>query len=361
MSISRTTPRIILGTQSFALETTDPTKSDFRVQGAENFKPFLSCLERYGVRELDTARVYCEGDTETVLGQLLGSPSSPFQPFEISTKVYPVQPGDHGPEALRRHLYRSLEQLKRGKVKIFYLHAPDFFTPFEVTLKAIDELYKEGLFEEFGLSNFASWQIAAVYQICHFKGYVKPTVYQGWYNPLMRQLEREVFPCLKEYDIRFYAYNPIAGGFLTGKYTPDSEVPDGSRFDTKTLLGPYYREQYWSPLYFDAVKDLKAQAAQHNIPLLEASIRWLNHHSGLGPNDGLIFGANDRVQDLEENLQSLQKGPLPSELVKVFEECWAKTKAGYQTYFRRDIREKAPPHNEPEEESVVASSSLREE
>lgn len=135
-------------TQSFALETTDPTKSDFRVQGAENFKPFLSCLERYGVHELDTARVYCEGDTETVLGQVLGSPTSPFKPFEVSTKVYPIQPGDHGPEALTRHLYRSLEQLKRDKVKIFYLHAPDFYTPFEVTLKAVDELHKEGLFEE---------------------------------------------------------------------------------------------------------------------------------------------------------------------------------------------------------------------
>jgi aflatoxin B1 aldehyde reductase len=119
----------------------------------ESLKPFLNCLERYNVYELDTARVYCEGDTETVLGQALGSslldnkgPSS--TPFEVSTKVYPLQPGDHGPEALTRHLYRSLEQLKRDKVKIFYLHAPDFYTPFEVTLKAVDEFYKEGLFEE---------------------------------------------------------------------------------------------------------------------------------------------------------------------------------------------------------------------
>lgn len=89
--------------------------------------------------------MYCDGDTEMVLGQVEGQPLSRF---EVSTKVYPIEAGDHSPEALTRHLYKSLEALKVGKVKIFYLHAPDFFTPFEVTLKAVDDLYKEGLFEE---------------------------------------------------------------------------------------------------------------------------------------------------------------------------------------------------------------------
>ncbi|KAF9186798.1 hypothetical protein BGZ50_002268 [Haplosporangium sp. Z 11] len=274
MSPTKTTPRIILGTQSFALKTTDPETSDFRVQGAENVKPFLDCLESFGVLELDTARVYCEGDTETVLGQVAGQPLSRF---EISTKVYPLQPGDHAPTALTQHLYRSFEQLKVGKVKIFYLHAPDFFTPFEDTLKAVDDLHRDGLFEE-------------------------------------------------------------AGGFLTGNYTIDGGVKDGTRFDTKTVLGSYYRSQYWTPLYFDAVEALKCVAQTHNIPLLEASIRWMNHHSGLGPEDGLIFGANDRVEDLKQNLISLQKGPLPEDVVQAFEDAWEKVKAANQTYFRRDIR-----------------------
>ncbi|KAI1295053.1 hypothetical protein EDD11_008045 [Mortierella claussenii] len=335
MSAHRTTPRIILGTQSFALKTTDPKSSDFRVQGPENMKPFLDLLETFNVLELDTARVYCEGDTETVIGQVEGEP---LTRFEISTKVYPLQPGDHAPERLVRHFYRSLEQLKAPKVKIFYLHAPDFFTPFDVTLKAVDELFREGLFEEFGLSNFAAWQVALIHQICHYKGFVKPTVYQGWYNPLMRQVERELFPCLRELGMRFYAYNPIAGGFLTGNYRMDSVVKDGSRFDTKTILGSYYREQYWNPLFFDAVASLKAISDAHGIPLLEASIRWMNHHSGLGPNDGLIFGANDRVEDLRYNLVSLQQGPLNKELIKAFDNLWDKTKAANQTYFRRDVR-----------------------
>ncbi|KAF9980531.1 hypothetical protein BGZ75_008336 [Mortierella antarctica] len=351
MSATKTTPRIILGTQSFALETTDPTQSDFRVQGAENLKPFLDCAEAYGVLELDTARVYCGGDTETVIGQVEGQPLSRF---EISTKIYPLQAGDHAPEALVKSFHRSLEQLKVDKVKIFYLHAPDFFTPFELTLKTVDELYRQGRFEQFGLSNFAAWQVAFIQQICHYKGYVKPTVYQGWYNPLMRQCERELIPCLREFGMKFYAYSPIAGGFLAGNYTIDGPVKDGTRFDTKTVLGSYCRGQYWSPLYFDAVAALKTVANAHGIPVLEASIRWLNHHSPLGPEDGLIFGANDRVQDLRENLVSLQQGPLPQEVVQAFEDAWEKVKAGNQTYFRRDIRT-------PSKETAQTSGDKREE
>ncbi|KAG0262629.1 hypothetical protein DFQ27_002250, partial [Actinomortierella ambigua] len=289
-------------TQSFALEETSPETADYRVQGAAKTAPFLDCVASFGLDELDTARVYCGGDTETVLGQV-----GVRERFQVSTKVYPEEAGDHAREKLHAKFRESLKALGVSKVRIFYLHAPDFFTPFEETAKAVDELYREGLFEQ--------------------------------YNPLMRQVERELFPCLREYGIHFYAYNPIAGGFLTGKYRIDDTVPPGSRFDTKTILGSYYREQYWSPLFFDAVKALKEAADAEGIELLEASIRWMKHHSGLGANDGLIFGANDQVECLAHNLKIAVHGqPLPESLVKAFDAAWDKTKAAYHTYFRRDVR-----------------------
>ncbi|KAF9341821.1 hypothetical protein BGX26_008582, partial [Mortierella sp. AD094] len=99
-----------------------------------------------------------------------------------------------------------------------------------------------------------------------------------------------------------------------------------------------YRTQYWSPLFFEAVEALKVISKGHGIPLLEASIRWMNHHSGLGSKDGLVFGANDRVEDLRQNLVSLQRGPLPKELIQAFEDTWEKVKAANNTYFRRDVR-----------------------
>lgn len=95
-------------------------------------------------------------------------------------------------------------------------------------------------------------------------------------------------------------------------------------------------------MFFDAVDALKAVSDAHGIPLLEASIRWMNHHSGLGPKDGLIFGANDRVEDLRENLISLQQGPLRKDLIKAFEDTWEKVKAANHSYFRRDVRYLSP-------------------
>lgn len=220
------------------------------------------------------------------------------------------------------------------------------------------------------------------------------------FNPLQRQVERELFPCLRELGIKFYAYNPIVSANTTffsmnmprlrfyttltvytlfsiihrledssletiqstlkSRMEADSTLkrflalstillphhfsvlylPFGIVFSQMFILPSHsYREQYWIPLYFDAVKELKAAAATHDIHLLDASIRWMNHHSGLGPNDGLIFGANDRTEDLRQNLISAQTGgPLPKDLVAAFEAAWNKVKAANQTYFRRDVR-----------------------
>ncbi|KAF9406071.1 hypothetical protein BGZ76_006423, partial [Entomortierella beljakovae] len=197
-----TTPRIVLGTMTFGLETTNAFTT-IRVRGADSTKPFLDKFHAHGHVELDTARIYCDGDTEIVLGKL------PLDHFKVATKVWPTVPHAHGLEYLRKSLKESLSALKAEKVDILYLHAPDYSTPFEETAKAIDDLYREGLFEKFGLSNFAAWQVTLIHQICKQNGYVLPTVYQGMYNAITRDVVRELLPCLKALDIAFYAYNPI--------------------------------------------------------------------------------------------------------------------------------------------------------
>ncbi|KAF9944752.1 Aflatoxin B1 aldehyde reductase member 2 [Modicella reniformis] len=151
-----------------------------------------------GHDELDTARLYCHGDTETLLGQLA------VERFKIATKVWPTGPKAHGSEHLKKTFRESLEALKAKKVDIFYLHAPDYTTPFEETVQAVDELYREGLFDR--------------------------------YNAITRDVIRELFPCLKALNIAFYAYNPIAGGLLSGKYQFGS-TNDGGRFDATTGFG----------------------------------------------------------------------------------------------------------------------------
>ena len=93
---------------------------------------------------------------------------------------------------------------------MWYLHGPDRSTPFEVTLKAVDELHKEGKFKRFGISNFMSWEVAEIVTICRQHGYIQPTVYQGYYNAIQRKVEPELFPCLRKFGISFYAFSPRA-------------------------------------------------------------------------------------------------------------------------------------------------------
>ncbi|KAF9378540.1 hypothetical protein CPB97_009512 [Podila verticillata] len=283
---------------TFGLEGSNATIYPVRIQGPKNVKPFLDTFHKYGHVELDTARIYCNGDTEKVLGSL------PIQDFKIGTKVWPSIPRAHGAENLGRIFRESLVALKASKVDILYLHSPDATTHFEETVKAIDDLYKEGLFDRFGLSNFAAWQVTLIHQLCKQNGYVLPTVYQG-----------------------------KAGGLLSGRYRfDDTEVSDNSFFSTKTGYGQMYRALYWNNLYKDAVLKLSKVAAENNLTLLEASLRWMTHHSGLGPTDAVIIGSSS-VHHLEDNLVDLAKGPLPTAMVTALDEAWEHVKVACPCYF----------------------------
>jgi aflatoxin B1 aldehyde reductase len=135
------TPRIILGTMTFGLESTDARTSAVRVRGVDAVAPFLTTFNAHGHTEVDTARIYSNGDTETVLSQL------PTAHLKVATKAYAFAPGSHNKENLSSQVRKSLKALNAEKVDILYLHVPDYDTPYEETCKAIDDLYKEGLFE----------------------------------------------------------------------------------------------------------------------------------------------------------------------------------------------------------------------
>lgn len=106
--------------------------------------------------------------------------------FTLATKVYPYEAGVHKPDGLKEHFETSLKELGADCVDIFYLHAPDHSVPFEETLGAVNELHKQGKFVNLGLSNFAAWEVAEVYNICKERGWVKPTIYQAMYNAISK-------------------------------------------------------------------------------------------------------------------------------------------------------------------------------
>ncbi|KAH7881747.1 NADP-dependent oxidoreductase domain-containing protein [Phlebopus sp. FC_14] len=308
---------LLFGTMTLGFEG----KNGTRISSIEQCQETLDVFFGHGHSELDTARMYAEGTTEQVLAQLnLGNAT-------VDTKVYPVNPGDHLPENLRNTFLTSLTYLKRDKVRVLYLHAPDRSVPFEDTVREVNKLYQEGKFEIFGLSNFAAWEVAEVVGICKANGYVLPKIYQAMYNAITREIEPELVPCCRKYGIRLVVYNPLAGGLFAGKVTSTEEsAPEGGRFDPNSNMGKMYRARYLKEGYFKALEVVKAAGDKHGLRLTEIALRWCQHHSILGPSDGIILGASSAAQ-LEQNCVDSAKGALPEDVVEALDEACRIVKA----------------------------------
>ncbi|KAL5635518.1 hypothetical protein ACGC1H_004346 [Rhizoctonia solani] len=323
MAPKETRVPLIFGTMTIG----EVGKNGVRNSDLNECQSILDTFFSHGHTEIDTARMYAEGTTEAYLSRLnLGDAT-------IDTKVYPVEPGWHSPERLRAKFTESLEKLNRKKVRVLYLHAPDRSVPFEETLGEVDKMYKEGLFEIFGVSNFAAWEVAEVAGICKAKGYVQPKIYQAMYNAITRAIEPELVPCLRKFGIRLVVYNPLAGGFFAGKLSGVGDVPQEGRFGGDSAMGKMYRARYVKENYFAALESLKAVAAAHNLRLTEIALRWCQHHSVLEPEDGVILGASSAAQ-LEQNCTDSAKGPLPDEVLKALDDAWELVGAQCPSYWR---------------------------
>lgn len=308
--------KLVLGTMTFG-------ESVFAPDVAKFVEAFLDA----GFDELDTAYVYNEGTCERLLGEALAGLG---RPFRIATKVNPRITGRLDGEAARLQVNGSLERLGLARVDTVYLHFPDPATPVESVLEAMAELHREGKFGELGLSNFPAWMVADAWRICDREGWVKPTVYEGMYNPLARRAETELNACLDRFGMRYYAYNPLAGGLLTGRYGKFEDAPDDGRFTHR----PGYRNRYWKKSCFDAVELLKEAAAAHGIGLVDAVYRWLSHHSMLSAarGDAIIVGAS-KAGHLAQNLVAAAGGPLPEGMTEAFDQAWVVCKADAPEYF----------------------------
>lgn len=151
--------------------------------------------------------------------------------------------------------------------------------------------------------------------------------WKGMYNTLTRSAEKELFPVLRRFGLDYVAYNPIAGGILSGKYKT-SDVPQEGRYsDAVGAMGGLYRKRYFKDSTFDALRIIEPAVEKAGLTMVETALRWMVHHSQLrlankGGNDGIIIGVSSYEQ-LDKNLTDLEKGPLPDEVVKALDEAWA--------------------------------------
>ena len=241
-------PRVILGLMTFGPPGTEDKGA--RIATLDDYNKNLDYLQKTGYNEVDTARAYIGGDQEGFTREAKWQDRG----LSLATKCYPVQPGDHKPEKLKASLNKSLAELGAKTVDIFYLHAPDRSVPFAETLEACNDLFKEGKFVKLGLSNFAAWEVAEVWNIANERGWVKPTIYQAMYNAVTRDIEKELVPCCRKYGIDIVVYNPLAGGMFSGKYK-SKEVPKEGRFATVNDRAGKVHHTFLGALHFELSKN----------------------------------------------------------------------------------------------------------
>ncbi|KAM4805585.1 aflatoxin B1 aldehyde reductase member 3 isoform 2-T2 [Urocitellus parryii] len=280
--LSQARPATVLGAMEMGRRMDVPTS-------AETVRVFL---ER-GHTEIDTAFVYGDGQSESILGGLgLGLGGSDCR-VKIATKAIPLGGMTLKPDSLRTQLETSLKRLQCPRVDLFYLHMPDHGTPVEETLHACHQLHQEGM-----------------------------------YNATTRQVETELFPCLRQFGLRFYAFNPLAGGLLTGKYKyedKDGKQPLG-RFFGHTWA-EIYRDRFWKEDHFKAIalmeKALQATYGTSAPSMTSAALRWMYHHSQLqgAHGDAVILGMTS-LEQLEQNLAAAEEGPLEPAVVDAFDQAW---------------------------------------
>lgn len=208
-----------------------------------------------------------------------------------------------------------------SNVDIYYIHAPDSGTDIAETLAGINEVYQKGFFKRFGLSNYKAEDVEKVYNHCKEEGYPLPTVYQGNYSAVARKQEDLLFPTLRKLNIAFYAYSPMAGGFLA---KTKEEIEKGiGRFSRDNPVGQMYQDMYNKPAYLSALAQWADIAKEEGCSRGDLAYRWVKYNSVLSPEygDAIIIGASTHKQ-LEETLEGIAKGPLSEKALKRIDGVW---------------------------------------
>jgi aryl-alcohol dehydrogenase-like predicted oxidoreductase len=270
-----------------------------------------------GVNFFDTADAYAGGKSEEILGKAL---KGNRQKVVIATKVYGrTGPGANDIGLSRAHIIQaidgSLKRLQTDYLDLYYAHNPDYETPMEETLRVMDEIVRQGKVRYIGCSNFAAWQLCKARGLSDLYGLARFECVQPPYNLLTRDIEMELLPLCKDDNIGVCVYNPLAGEMLTGKHEFGKPPAEG-RF-THKIMGPGYKERYWSEMNFQAVDRLKRLAKEHGCSIVQFAIAWLLNN----PTITSVLSGTTAVAQLQENISAAEIKLTPEEL-KVCDEVW---------------------------------------
>lgn len=250
-----------------------------------------------GINFIDTADVYSDGMAEQITGQALRNLGIARDDVVIATKGFgPMGSGPNSRGNSRVHLLeaakQSLRRLQIDHIDLYQIHGFDAATPMEETLRALDTLVQHGHVRYIGVSNWAAWQIAKALGICERAGLARFESLQAYYTAASRDLERELVPMMQSEQVGLMVWSPLAGGFLSGKFSRNKQTTDDAR-RVKFDFPPLDKERA-----FDVIDAMQPIAQSRGVSVAQIAIAWLLHQSVV---TSIIVGAK-RLEQLNDNI-----------------------------------------------------------
>ena len=267
---------ICLGTMTFGRQCDEALSFSIMDTAVEAGVDFFDSADVYPVGG-DASTV---GRTEEIVGKWL---KGKRDKIVLATKCWGAMgpnPNDRG--LSRKHIFAAIEQslrrLQTDYVDLYQVHAPDFDTPIDETLRALDDLVRQGKVRYIGCSNFQAWLLAKALWTSDTAGLARFDCVQPRYNVLFREIENELLPLCRDQGVGVIPYNPLAGGFLTGKHMTNqaTQAPSANtRFALEGRTGRMYKQRYWQEAQFAAVAHLHEFFSARNKPLAQVAIAWV--------------------------------------------------------------------------------------
>lgn len=270
---------------------------------AESEKMFNRCRE-VGINFFDCANVYAGGRSEEILGDLIAD----CRDEVIITSKVASQMGEglNNRGSSRRHIQLSVEEslrrLKTDRIDVYFLHHYDADTPIDETLRALDDLVRQGKILYPAVSNWSAWQVMKAQGIAKYEGLARIECLQPMYNLVKRQAEVEILPLAKHENIGVIPYSPLGGGLLTGKYTPTDKPNSGRLVENKM-----YIKRYGVDDYYETAADFTAHAQENGYHPATLAVAWVMANPAV---TAPIIGARN-LEQLEASLAAVDVDMTP--------------------------------------------------
>lgn len=302
---------LCLGTMTFG------DSDQYRFMGAlgqDDADALLGRALAGGINFLDTADTYSGGESERITGQAIKNLGVKREEVIIATKVFgETGPGPNSRGSSRSHILdgakASLSRLQTDYIDLYQLHGFDPATPIEESLEALNDLVRMGLVRYVGVSNWAAWQIAKALGVSEKLGLARFASLQAYYTLAGRDLEREIVPMLKSEGVGLLVWSPLAGGFLSGKYTRDQAGSEDSRRNTFAFPPVDLDRGY------GIVETLQEMASAKSASVAQLALAWLLHQPQVS---SVILGAKKSSQ-LDDNLGAVDVALTQDELARLDE------------------------------------------